>query len=459
MHYYDRIIRNGSVLTFEPEPCFSKADIGISGGKIAFLGTLPPGSQSRSEEIDASEQIVAPGFIDFHSHVDCNFLTARQLVLQGATTTLGGKRNFDGKLINKISEEGFLLNHGFFLSQSFTLRNAIGLSNPYVPATDREIRKMMRLAEHFFEFGSFGLHFGLEMVPGVSQKELLELSRLAKSYGKTVLLHLRKDGIEVIDAIKEALEIARKSGASIHILHLMYMAGTPDLMEQCLSLLSESIDDGLDITADTGLYEAFPTYIGSSILDPGWEKHYGQTITYRDVLISSGFHNGNFCSPSSFRFLREEFPNTLVTVFAFDEKAAETALALPWVYVSTNAGDGPVYEGIGHPETAGTFPKLIRKYVRQKKLLSLGEAIYKITLGPASRFGITNKGNLKPGNDADLVIFDFQSLRDTSRFSNMGRPDASPEGIKNVLINGEIVVQDGALTGRSNAGRLLSARI
>ena len=458
MHHYDLIIRNGTVLTFEPEPLFSKSDIGILEGKIAFLGSLPPESQIRETEIDASGLVVSPGFIDFHSHVDCNFLTARQLVLQGATTTIGGKRNFDGKLINKISEEGFLLNHGFFLSQSFTLRHAIGLSNPYAPATNREIQKMIRLAELFFESGSFGLHFGLEMVPGVSRKELLELSSLAKSYHKTVLIHLRKDGIEVIDALKEALEIARTSGASIHILHLMYMAGTLDLMRQCLSLLSEAISGGLNITADTGLYEAFPTYIGSSILDPGWEKHYGQMITYRDVLISSGFYNGNFCSPSSFHFLREEFPNTLVTVFAFDEKAAEIALTRPWVYVSTNAGDGPVYEGIGHPETAGTFPKLIRKYVRQKKLLSLGEAIYKITLGPASRFGISNKGNLKPGNDADLVIFDVQNLRDTSRFSNMGRPDGPPEGIKNVLVNGKIVVQDGKLTGQVHAGKLLSAR-
>ena len=122
MHHYDLIIRNGTVLTFEPEPLFSKSDIGILEGKIAFLGSLPPESQSRETEIDASGLVVSPGFIDFHSHVDCNFLTARQLVLQGATTTIGGKRNFDGKLINKISEEGFLLNHGFFLSQSFTLR-------------------------------------------------------------------------------------------------------------------------------------------------------------------------------------------------------------------------------------------------------------------------------------------------------------------------------------------------
>lgn len=166
---------------------------------------------------------------------------------------------------------------------------------------------MIRLAELFFESGSFGLHFGLEMVPGVSRKELLELSSLAKSYHKTVLIHLRKDGIEVIDALKEALEIARTSGASIHILHLMYMAGTLDLMGQCLSLLSDAISGGLNITADTGLYEAFPTYIGSSILDPGWEKHYGQMITYRDVLISSGFYNGNFCSPSSFHFCGKNF--------------------------------------------------------------------------------------------------------------------------------------------------------
>lgn len=457
MCYYDLILRKGTVLSFQPEPCFKKADIGISKGKITFIGELDAGPFRCAQLLDASNHIVAPGFIDFHSHVDCNFLTAKQLALQGATTTIGGERNFDGKRINEIAERGFLINHGFFLSQSFTLRNAIGLSNPYTEASDKDIQKMLRLAERFFESGSFGIHFGLEMVPGSSKKELLELAKLAKSYDKVVLIHLRKDGIEVLDALEEALDIARESRAATHILHLMYMAGTVPLMAECLKLLEQAIDEGLDLTADTGLYEAFPAYIGSPILDQGWEHHYGSAITYRDVLISSGIYNGSFCSPQSFHFLRDEFPNTLVTVFAYNEAAGELALRKPYVYVSTNAGDGPIYEGIGHPETAGTFPKLIRKYVRQNRILTLGEALYKITCGPALRFGLHAKGNICPGYDADLVVFDFTRIKDASRFSNMGRPDAPPCGIKNVIVNGKIIAQDGKLTGVRNAGKLLSA--
>ena len=233
------------------------------------------------------------------------------------------------------------------------------------------------------------------------------------------------------------------------------MAGNPELMTRCLECISEAISEGLDITADTGLYEAFPTYIGSAILDGDWEKHYNKSITYRDVLISSGIHNGEFCSPSMFEYLRTEYPNTLVTVFAFDEKASEIALKQPYMFVSTNAADGHIYEGIGHPETAGTFPKLIRKYVRQKSVLRLKEALYKITYGPASRFGIECKGDIREGYDADLVIFDYDTIEDTAKFSNVGRPDSPPEGIRYVLVNGKIVVENGNITSNTNAGKLL----
>lgn len=454
---YDLIIRNGNIICYDNDIETTSVDIGVRSGKIVAIGKLSEKENIGKVDIDASGCAVAPGFIDFHSHVDCNEKTACQLVLQGATTTIGGERNFDGRRINEISEKGFLINHGFFISQSFMLRDAIGLKDPYEPATKEDIKKMMRLAEPFFEFGNYGIYFGLEMVPGTSEQEIIELSKLAKRYGRKILIHLRKDGIEVIDSVKEAIHIARVTKASIHILHLMYMAGNPSLMEHCLDLISAAIEEGLDITADTGMYEAFPTYIGSSILDGDWKNQYNKTLTYRDILISSGIYNGKFCSPKLFDFLREEYPNTLVTIFAFDEKANELALKKPYVYVSTNAGDGPQYEGIGHPETAGTFPKLIRKYVRQKKLLSLKDTLYKITYGPATRFDLKNKGNIKVGFDADIVIFDVEKIEDMARFSNIGKPDSPPTGIHYVIVNGQIVVDHGSIV-TYHAGKLLTLK-
>lgn len=455
---YDLVIKNGKVILFNKVSDLINADIGINGSKIVTVGRIEMMNNTAAKVIDADGCVVSPGFIDFHSHVDCNENIARQLVLQGATTTIGGERNFDGRRINEIAENGFLINHGFLLSESFTLRNAIGLRDPYMPASAKEIDKMLQLADLFFRFGNFGIYFGLEMVPGTSTDEIIELSKLAKSYGRKTLIHLRKDGVETVEAVDEAVEIAKKTGAPTHLLHLMYMAGNPELMTQCVERISEAISEGLDITADTGLYEAFPTYIGSSILDGDWEKHYNKEITYRDVLISSGRHNGQFCSPETFGYLRKESPNTLVTVFAFDEKASEIALKQPYMFVSTNAADGHIYEGIGHPETAGTFPKLIRKYVRQKSVLRLKEALYKTTCGPASRFGIECKGDIREGYDADLVIFDYDTIEDTAKFSNVGRPDSPPEGIRYVIVNGKIVVENGNITSNTDAGRLLKMR-
>lgn len=452
---YDLVIKNGKVILFNNIADFLNADIGINGSKIVTVGRIDMMNNTAAKIIDAKDCIVSPGFIDFHSHVDCNEDIARQLVLQGATTTIGGERNFDGKRINEIAENGFLINHGFLLSESFTLRNAIGLRDPYRPASAKEIDKMLQLADLFFRFGNLGIYFGLEMVPGTSVDEIIELSKLARSYGKKTLIHIRKDGIESVKAVEETVSIVKRTGAPTHLLHLMYMAGNPELMTRCLECISEAISEGLDITADTGLYEAFPTYIGSAILDGDWEKHYNKSITYRDVLISSGIHNGEFCSPSMFEYLRTEYPNTLVTVFAFDEKASEIALKQPYMFVSTNAADGHIYEGIGHPETAGTFPKLIRKYVRQKSVLRLKEALYKITYGPASRFGIERKGDIREGYDADLVIFNYDEIEDTAKFSNVGRPDSPPEGIRYVLVNGKIVVENGNITSNTNAGKLL----
>jgi len=449
---YDLVIKNGSVVCFSPDRLLNNVNIGILNGVIHKIA---PEVMIGKIVIDASGKIISPGFIDFHSHVDGNRFSAERVLLQGATTTIGGERSFDGKAIRKIYELGFLINQGFFISHSFTLRRAVGIKDPYHSADSQEISGMLTLAEKFFERGSFGIHFGLEFVPGTSEAEIIELARLAKQYDRIVTVHLRKDGQEALDSLDEIIAIADKTQASIHILHLMYMVGFQGVMESALKKIRDARMRGLDITADTGIYAAFPSFIGSSILDNDWEKHYGKDISEKNLMISSGINAGQFCDKESFERLREDFPNTLITAFVCDEPEIKRALKEDYVFVSTNAADGPHYENMGHPETAGTFPKLIHKYVREEGTIELLEAIKKITVYPAERFGIKQKGNLLEGYDADIVIFDNETIEDKADYVGKGNPNEPPAGIDYVIVNGVIVAQNGTITQNQNAGRMI----
>ena len=401
---------------------------------------------------------VSPGFIDFHSHVCGKLFSAECILRQGATTTIGGERNFDGKLIRQIAEKGFLLNQGFYISHSFTLRRAVGCTDIYQAATASEIQDMKTLARHFFKNGAYGIHFGLEYVPGTSFEEMSQLAEVAKEYNRVVLIHMRGDSNKALLHFKEVEQVAITTGVSIHLLHLTYMIGYKDVMDTGLKIIRSMQEKGCNITADTGLYPAYPNCIGSSILAGEWWSRYirpDKDFSEKNVLIASGIHAGEFCTKESFQFLRENYPSLLVIVFACDEEEIIRAVKEPYVFISSNAADGPHYEHVGHPETAGTFPKLIQKYVRENQIISLQDAIYKITWGPARRFGIEGKGNLKEGFDADIVIFDYDNIRDFADYPGMGDPNAPPEGIDYVVVNGSIVCEKGVIQDNLLKGKYL----
>ena len=452
MMIYDLVIKNGLVVDFSSNTLLENYNIGVIDGIIHKIAQEVMFGKS---VIDATGKIVSPGFIDFHSHVDGNQLSAERVLLQGATTTLGGERSFDGQTIRKIYEFGFLINHGFFVSHSFTLRRAVGIVDPYHVAGRGEINLMLTLAEKFLESGAHGIHFGLEFVPGTSDAEIFELSKLAKKYNKIVTVHLRKDGYEALESLDDIIEITKNTQASIHILHLMYMVGFTGVMELALDKIRTARAKGLDISADTGLYAAFPSYIGSSILDKGWEKHYGKDISEKNLMISSGINAGQYCDKDTFNYLRENFPETLITAFVCDESEIDKALCEEYVFVSTNAADGPHDENMGHPETTGTFPKLFCEYVREKGAISLIEAIKKITLYPAERFRIKNKGNIIESYDADITIFDFDTIKNTSDYVGKGNPNENPLGIEWVIVNGVVVAHNGIISGNKYAGKIL----
>ena len=451
---YDLVLENGTIIDVIGQ-CYVSADIGILGGQIAKISQGPLFGR---RVIDATGKMIAPGFIDFHSHVDGNPYAAECLVQQGGTTTLGGERNLNGKIIQKIAETGFVINHGFFISQPFILRDAVGIKSLYAAASDNEIAAMARLAERFMEFGAYGICFPLELIPGVSKKELIELSKVAKEHNRIVTIHMRKDGTEALDDFDEILEVAAETGAKIHLLELMYMVGMAGMMPKTLEAIEAARKNGLDITADSGVYDAFTVCIGTGVFDAGWQKGYAGK-SYESLIVSSGIHAGEQCNEALFRELRENSPATLVTAFVGDQDALTMALKKDYIYVSTNAADGPFYPTNGSPEIAGTFPRLIGRYVRQTHELTLMEAIRKITLLPAKRFGLTDVGSLEVGKKADVVIFDYNTLIDRADYVNVGRPDEPPLGIDFVIVNGGVVVDQGILTNQRNCGRFITTNI
>lgn len=450
MIIYDAVINGGTVIDVVGGHMY-QANIGIRNGKIAKIArNALPGSIQE----DAMGMIVAPGFIDFHSHVDGNEYSAECLVKQGGTTTLGGQRSLSSKTIKRVAQ-GFLINQGFSVSQSFVLRRAVGLTDPLKPASREQIDNMVLLAERFMECGAFSISFALELVPGTSSDELLGLARVARKYDRPILIHLRKDGREALQYFDEIFDVARQTGVKVHILELMYMVGIGGAMPAALKMIEEARKEGLDITADSGVYDAYCASIGTSIFDDGWENGYGD-VSVRDLMISSGLYSGEWCTEELFKVLRKRYPQTLVSAFVCDTWAIPLALEKDFVYVSTNAADGPHYPGIGAPEVAGTFPRLLSRYVRQEKVLSLVDAVRKITILPAMRFGLQNVGVIEEGYDADLVIFNEKTIKDNANFLGFGQPDAEPDGIQSVFVNGIRVVSEGRLTGIHNAGRLLT---
>lgn len=450
---YDIAIVGGKVIDVNRN-VIEAANIGIVKDRIA---AVTPQEIKASTVINAKNLMVSPGFIDFHSHVDGNIYSGKCLVLQGGTTTLGGERNINSKNIKLIEDEGFVVNQGFFVSHSFSLRNAVGITDMHRPATEKEILVMSKIAERFLDNGIFGICFGLEFVPGTSYQELLSMAKIAKDYDRPITVHLRKDGKEALKFFDEILNLTEETGVKVHILQLMYMVGIGGAMAPALKIIDKARKRKLDITADSGVYDAYSACIGTNIFDPGWEKEYRDT-SVEDLLIASGIHSGEYCTEDLFNFLRKEFPGTLVTAFVCDSDAISMALKKDYVYVSTNAADGPHYPGMGAPEVSGTYPRLIGRYVRDLKEISLIDAIKKITLLPAQRFGLNDIGSIETGKKADIVIFDYEKIIDRADFIGRGKPDEPPEGIEYVLINGDIVVKNGALTNNLHSGRVIKVK-
>lgn len=441
---FDIVIKNGILI--DPETLTRRTgSVGIEAGKIAAV------TQSEiygRQEINAAGRIVAPGFIDIHGHVDLDAYCGELSLRQGITTTIGGNCGFSPLDVEAFfsahEKNGFIINQAEMIGHSISLRETVGAVDPLKPATPQQLTRMEAMVEQAFEAGACGLSLGLAYAPGSSNEEVYHLSRLAARYGRIVAVDTRmRTGIDMYSLV-EAVDIARQTGARIQISHLVYQYGT-GVVDEALAVINRARADGLDIRFDSGMYTQWATHIGAVLFDEDSMAVNGWRL--EDILVITGKYNGRRLTMDIYRELRTTAPHTAVVVFTGVEEEIYLALSHPYGMPSTDTG--PYAPGEGHPQIAGSFPRYFRQMVGERYELTIMEAVRKATLLPAETLGFPAKGRLRAGMDADLVVFDMKTIMDKAEF---GLPNAKPEGIDYVLINGRLVLDKGRLV-ESTAGQ------
>lgn len=450
---YDYVIENGTVIDPKSE-LRTIANVGIKDEKVGIITRTELKAKSR---IDASGKIVCPGFIDPHCHVDGYLYNGQCYAKMGVTTAITGNCGFGPypikDFIDTMNTEGFPINHGALIGHSFDMRKMVGLEDPYKTATQKEIDEMVRIASEAMEQGALGISLGLEYAPATTKQEIYALAKLAAKYDKVMPIHSRSDSWGSVKALREMVKIQEDTGVRIIVSHLTYQNGM-GMMKESLPIIEKAYRQGYKIAVDSGAYHAFATYIGSEVFCEGWLEKYD--CIYEDVLVSSGPHLGKRLNEALYKELLATDPKTLCTAFVGKEYEVIEAMQQPYVMVSTDGAVGSHQPGTGHPQDAGTYPKVFGRFVRELDALSMMEAIKKCTIMPAEFFGIENKGWLGAGADADILVFNPKTIIDKAEYSGIGIPDTAPEGIDWVFVNGTPVIKDGCLDEKAMPGKAIS---
>jgi len=452
---FDLVILNGRVI--DPE---SRTDairnLGISNGTIKAITT---NNLVGATVIDAHGLVVSPGFIDLHQHGQ-DEENYRFKAMDGVTTALElevGTGDVDGWYARR--EQKSLINYGVSAGHLAARMAAMHEPLKFLPtgdaarraATDAEIKEMKQRLEQGLQRGAVAVGFGIQYIPNASRWEILEMFRVASRYGASCHVHLRHAGVKEpassIQALEEVISAAAITGAPLHVVHIHSTGGpaTPKLLQ----MVVEAKAHKLDVTTECYPYIAGMTDIKSAIFDEGWQEVFG--IDYKDLQWAA---TGERLTKDTFDKYRKT--GGMVAVFSMTEEIVAAAIKSP---VTMIASDGILENGKGHPRTAGTYSRVLGNYVREQHALTLMDALTKMTLMPAQRLerrvpSMKNKGRIRLGGDADLTIFDPQSIIDRSTFRE---PAKYSEGVKFVLVNGVLIVKDGRLQSGIHPGRPIRA--
>ncbi len=437
---FDIVLTNGRVM--DPESNLdSVRNIGIRAGKIAAISARPLRGRT---VVDVKGLVVAPGFIDLHSHGqdDENY---RYKARDGVTTALEMEVGVSPVAAWYSKREGnALINFGATVGHIPVKMAVMKDTGDFLPrdnaisrnATPDEVRQVSELIKKGLDEGALGIGFGINYVPTTTRAEVFDLFTLSAKYGVANYVHMRHAGAvepsSAIGSLQEVLADAASTGASLHVVHITSMCLRQTAI--CLSMIEGAARRGVDVTTEAYPYTATQTRLESAIYDEGWQEKFG--ITYKDLQWVA---TGERLTAESFARYRKEGGS--VIGHAIPEEISRLAAASPWVMV---ASDGLIENRRGHPRGAGTFARVLGVYVREQKALSLMDALRKMSLLPAQRLekvtpSMRAKGRIKVGADADLTIFDPATVIDRATFE---QPALYSEGIRHVLVGGVFVVRD-----------------
>jgi N-acyl-D-amino-acid deacylase len=503
---YDIVIRNGKLLDGLGNP-WIEADVAIRDGRIAKLGHI---KARGAREIDATDRFVSPGWIDMMDQsgevLRANGLAENKL-LQGITSAIGGEGGTPvpaeqiAGYFRQLEAQGISLNFGTYYSAA-QARVAVmgdGAGRP----TPQQMDKMKTLVDQAMQAGAMGIATALIYPPDSFQTtaELVELAKVAARYGGIYANHMRDEGAGLLGALQEAIDIGERAGIQVEIFHFKaaYQPGWRKLAPQAVELINAARARGIGIAADMYLYTAGGT--GLEITVPTWvfeegaqkaaerlksreirdrlkkEVLAGSTSSWSNLVEAAGGWNAvmlaNAFDPRYDQYRYQSIahiasqlaqhpadvawdivlgalPNRAMALyFMMCEEDIETVLKQPWMAIGTDAAASMELGqmdalGLPHPRSYGTFPRLIAEYVRKRNVLTLEDAIRKATSWPATRMKLFDRGALREGLCADITIFDFERIQDKATYE---APCLPAVGIDYVLVNGQVVIDEGRHTG------------
>jgi N-acyl-D-amino-acid deacylase len=524
---FDVVIRGGTLFDGTGGPPW-KADIGLVGDGIAAMGSIAPEQGKRV--IDASGLSVSPGFIDIHTHSDGDILrypTADSRILQGITTEVtgncgGSAAPLDGRdadkrrarfeeqngikadwtgvdsYFRKVEETRISVNHALLLGHGTLRSNTMG--DEARPATEDEMKTMLRALEEGLDQGAIGFSAGLEYVPGrfTEPEEINTFARVVSRRGGMYSSHIRNEEVLLLPAVSEAIQTGRKTGIRVEIAHLK-AAGRPNWGMQiaALNLIESARRDGVQVLADAYPYTAYSTgltiFMPAWAVDGGWQglakrlddpsdrsRIRGELIQsihedpgdYDLIVISSlrtdanrpligknlaEIADGWGVEPvdAALRLVVEEEGSVGFIGHGMSPDNVEMVLSHPLVMIASDGGsmapEGPAAETRPHPRSYGTCARALGYYARERKIFDLTTAVKKMTSMPADQIGLKDRGRIARGMKADIVVFDAERVKDVATFDD---PHRYATGIQYVMVNGELVVENGKHTG-ARPGQML----
>jgi N-acyl-D-amino-acid deacylase len=518
MMSYELIIRNGRIIDGTGAGWF-EGDVALKDGKIVAVGKL--GSENATRTIDAQGKVVAPGFIDMHSHSDAHILAnpkAESKVRQGVTLEVVGNCGFSvaplfGVAVEPLADALASLDLKLNWDTMAGYMNAVDAAKPSIniapliglgtlrrgivgndnrPATPDELEQMQKAITQAMQEGAFGVSSGLIYPPGsfADLPELIALSRPAAQLGGFYATHMRNEDDRLEEAVAEAIAIGEGAAIPVQISH--HKAVKPNnwgKVTATLKMIDSARERGVEVTADqypyiagsTGLAAAIPQWAhdggpkallarlqnpaerakiraqieNEPAIGGGWDRVVAMRFRQEKNkefeglnCVEIGKRRGQAPVDAVMDILIEENLETGQIIFGMCEEDVHTVMRHPVVMVGSDGSSvapyGVTFLGKPHPRSYGTFPRVLAKYVREEKVLTLEEAVRKMTSLTARKLGLWDRGIIRPGFVADLVVFDPQTVRDVASFDD---PHQYPVGIPYVIVAGEVVIDEGDHTG------------